>query len=212
MVILCLELLFTIVKNNKDIESLKILGNTFLYTAYADDTNFFLKKMGSIKELLNRISLFSLFSGLKPKFSKWEVTGIGLLNRVKVSGCGIKCIDLRCNKNTRNFFLYNKNIELEQNFKKTIISIEKILRVWRQRILTLEGKIIIFKTLTLSKFLFLVQVLRIPHEITTTIQQIISMKFLWDSSNVEIKHETICNDFQNGGLKNVDIPRKMLLG
>ena len=94
MVILCLELLFLIVTNNKDIESLKILRNTFLYTAYADDTNFFLKKMGSIKELLNIISLFSLFSGLKPNFSKWEVTGIGLLNRVKVSGCGIKRTDL----------------------------------------------------------------------------------------------------------------------
>ena len=29
--ILCLEILFTIVKDNKDIESLKTLGNTFLY-------------------------------------------------------------------------------------------------------------------------------------------------------------------------------------
>ena len=38
--ILCLEILFTIVKNNKDIKSLKILGNTFPYTAYADDTTF----------------------------------------------------------------------------------------------------------------------------------------------------------------------------
>ena len=33
--ILCLEVLFKTVKNNKDIKSLKILGNTFLYTAYA---------------------------------------------------------------------------------------------------------------------------------------------------------------------------------
>ena len=58
--ILSLETLFTIVKNNKDIKSLKILGNTFLYTAYADETTFFLKNW---VKLLNTISLFSLFSG-----------------------------------------------------------------------------------------------------------------------------------------------------
>ena len=39
--ILCLEILLTIVKNNKDIKSIKILGNTILYTAYTDDTTFF---------------------------------------------------------------------------------------------------------------------------------------------------------------------------
>ena len=80
--------------------------------------------------------------------------------------------------------------------------------MWRRRNLTLEDKIIVFKTLALSKFLFLAQVLPIPNQITTTIQQI-QRKFLWNSSNVKIKHEAICNDFQNGGLKNVDIPSKI---
>ena len=41
--ILCLEILFTIAENNKDIKHLKSLWNTFLYTAYPDDTNFSLK-------------------------------------------------------------------------------------------------------------------------------------------------------------------------
>ena len=75
-------------------------------------------------------------------------------------------------------------------------------------LLTLEGKIIIFKILALSKFVSLAQALPIPNEITTTIQQI-QREFLWNSSNVIIKHETICNDFQNEGLKNVNIPSKI---
>ena len=94
LLVLCLEILFTIVKNNKDIKSLKILGNTFLYTAYADDTTFFLKNLGSIKELLNTISLFSSFSGLKRNLSKCKVAGIGLFKGEKVAACGIQCIDL----------------------------------------------------------------------------------------------------------------------
>ena len=80
--------------------------------------------------------------------------------------------------------------------------------MWRQRNLSLECKSIIFKTLVLSKFVFLAQVLLIPNEITSITQRI-QRKFLWNSNNVKIKHETICNDFQNGGLKNVDTSSKM---
>ena len=43
--ILYLEILFNTVKNNKDIQSPWIFGNTFLYTAYADDMTFFFKKI-----------------------------------------------------------------------------------------------------------------------------------------------------------------------
>ena len=92
--ILCLEIIFTIVINNKDIKSLKILWKAFLYTAYAEDTFFFLKDFGSIKELLNTISLFSSFPGLKPNLSKCEVAQTELLKGVKVAVCEIKCIDL----------------------------------------------------------------------------------------------------------------------
>ena len=67
--ILCLEILFKIVENNIDIKSHKILESTFLYTSHADDMTFFLKNLGSIKELLNTSSLFLLFSGLKPNLS-----------------------------------------------------------------------------------------------------------------------------------------------
>ena len=74
--------------------------------------------------------------------------------------------------------------------------------MWCWRNLTLESKIIIFKTLALSKFVFLAQVLLIPNEITTTTQQV-QREFLWNSNNVKNKHETICNDFQNGDVKNV---------
>ena len=85
--------------------------------------------MGSIKELLNTISLFSSISGLKPNVSQCEVAGIELLKGVKVAVCGIKFIDL-----TKDvikilgifFFLYNKKYELEQNFKTTIIGIQKV--------------------------------------------------------------------------------------
>ena len=57
---LCLEVLFMLIKNNKNIKGIKILENTFLYTAYADDKTFFLKDKNSIKELLQKHFCFFL--------------------------------------------------------------------------------------------------------------------------------------------------------
>ena len=60
---------------------------------------------------------------------------------------------------------YYKNLQLENNFRKTISNIKRILKMWRLRNLTLEGKIIIFKSLALSKIIFLGQVLVVPNQI-----------------------------------------------
>ena len=210
--ILCLEILFLLIKNNKNIKGIKMFENTFLYTAYADDSTFFLKDKNSIKELLNKINYFSSFMSLKPNLSKCEVAGIGALNGAKVAICGIKCIDLmkeaikilrKTLLRLRFFFSYDKDLQLENNFRKIILNIERILKLWRQRNLTLEGKIIIFKTLALSKVTFFAEVLVIPNQIIDGLQQI-QKDFLQNSSSPKEKHETICKDFQYGGLKNID--------
>ena len=36
-------------------------------------------------ELINELNTFSNFSGLKPNKTKWEIRGIGILNRVQVA-------------------------------------------------------------------------------------------------------------------------------
>ena len=132
--------------------------NTFLYTAYAEGSTFFLKDKNSIKELLNAVNNISSLTGLKPNLSKCEVAEIGALKGVKVVICGIKCI-IDLTKEAINilgiFFPYDIPLQLENNFTKTILNIKRILKMWRQRNLTLEGKIIIFKTLALSKITFL---------------------------------------------------------
>ena len=130
--------------------------NTFLDTAYVDDSTFFLKDKNSIKELLNTINYFSSFMVLKLNLSKCEVARIGALKGVKVAICGIKCIDLtkEAIKILRVFFSYDRNLQRENNFRKTILNIERILKIWR--IL----KIIIFETLALSKITLLAQALK----------------------------------------------------
>ena len=121
-----------LIKNNKNI---KMFENTFLYTAYADVSTFFLKDKTSIKELLSTINYFSSFTGVKRNLFKCEVAGIGALKGVKVTICVIKCIDFtkEAIKILGVFFSYDKNLQLENNFRKTILNIERILKMWRRK-------------------------------------------------------------------------------
>ena len=50
--ITALEIIFTIIKSNPNIKDLNIFNYNYLYTAYADDTTFFLNDHKSVRELM----------------------------------------------------------------------------------------------------------------------------------------------------------------
>ena len=102
---------------------------------------------------METFSTFSKYSCLKPKYEKCEIAGIGVLKIVKVAVCGMKCVDL-CKGTIRIIgvhFSYNKTKQDEKNFLERMTKIQNVLKIWRTRILTLEGKIIVFKILAISK-------------------------------------------------------------
>ena len=82
------------------------------------------------------------------------------------------------------------------------------MKIWKTRKLTLEGKIVIFKTIVVPKIVF-------QAFITTVLKQIFNepkkiQKAFFLNNSPKIKHETLCNDYKAGGLKNVDIPNKII--
>ena len=68
--ILALEILFLLIKTKPEIAGLTIFDHCYLFSAYADDTTFFLKETISIKNMVNTFHLFSEFSGIKTKLIK----------------------------------------------------------------------------------------------------------------------------------------------
>ena len=73
MLILILETVFLFTKESEKVNGLNIFDKTLLYTAYTDDTTFFLKDTKSVVELINIFDTFLKFSGLKPNKSKCEI-------------------------------------------------------------------------------------------------------------------------------------------
>ena len=59
--IMTLEIFFIIIKTNKIIHGLKNFDHEYLYTAYADETTFFLEDIRSIKVVLKDLNSFSGF-------------------------------------------------------------------------------------------------------------------------------------------------------
>ena len=77
------------------------------------------------------------------------------------------------------------------------------------RNLTVKGKIAIFKTLIISEIIYLSLVTNGPMEITNELNKM-QKEFIWNGNNPKIKHSTLCNKYENGGLKNVDIFSKVI--
>ena len=88
------------------------------------------------------------------------------------------------------------------------VETQNILKLWKLRSLTIEGRIVVFKSLAISKLIHLALVTEIP---TSTINMLtkIQMEFIWKGKNPKIKTSTLCNGYENGGLKNVDIFSKV---
>ena len=82
------------------------------------------------------------------------------------------------------------------------------MNIWRQRQSTLEGKIVIFKTLSISKIVHVAYLSNVPKAIVEKLEKIQS-EFLWNGKRAKINNKTLCNKFQNGGLQKVDIQSKI---
>ena len=73
----------------------------------------------------------------------------------------------------------------------------------------IAGRIIIFRTLAISKIVYLTFLTAIPNSLIEELQRI--QKRLYGTHHVQIFcHKTLCNNIENGGLKHVNIPSKVI--
>ena len=117
--------MFNLIKQNKNIHGLTFFDHTFLYTAYADDTTFFLKDKESVKVVMNVFDTFPIYSGSKPNKSKWHPEmGVNGTLWNGMYKCNKKSVKILCIN-----FSYNKKIENEENFIKLIKKIKKVFSI-----------------------------------------------------------------------------------
>ena len=107
------------------------------------------------------------------------------------------------------------------------------MKLWRIRQLAIEGKILIFEYLAIPK---VVHVALVKDVSSSTIAQLgkiqkqiqnqqkqktkkkhkkqnknVNTKFIWKNGKPKLKHATLCNEYEQEGLKNVDIFSKITI-
>ena len=76
------------------------------------------------------------------------------------------------------------------------------------RHLSLEGKITLFKSLSISKIVYLALLTLIPNSVLEELKEI-QKKILWRNKWATIKHDTLYNNFTEGDLISIDVKHKV---
>ena len=77
----------------------------------------------------------------------------------------MRCINLVSNlvKILGIYYYYNEKLKIQENFKRHIIKMKKVLQIWRVRDLSITRKITVFKTLEISNIVHFALVKTIPN-------------------------------------------------
>ena len=150
--IICVEILAHKLRTEKNIDSFKIGNNSHALELYADDCSIFLQPES--KNLRNAVQILKQFyslSGLKISISKTKAIWFGVgYNRAE-----ILCPDLRLDWDTDFRLLgvdFDGNLDkMDRNLDSKIDEIKKVLNCWIYRSLTIYGKMVVIKTMPLSK-------------------------------------------------------------
>ena len=87
---------------------------------------------------------------------------------------GMKCVNLKNNtiKILGIHFPYNRRLENDKNYRKNLRKIEKLLKLWRMRQITIESKTLMLKTLDISKIVNLDLVKDVPSSTIAQLEKI----------------------------------------
>ena len=200
--ILVVEILAINIRESKQIKGIKISNREIKLTQYGDDTTAIMKDQNSAELFLELTKQFSKCSGLKINFDKTE--GIWLGEKINKQDKPLGILWPEEPTNFLGIYIgYNKKDIEVSNFRHKISKMKQILNSWKQRDLTLIGKILVMKTLVTSLFRYLARVISFPKEIEDEIQRCM-YEVLWNSSTHKVKKNVIIQDYEYGGLRMED--------
>ena len=102
------------------------------------------------------------------------------------------------------WFATDRNVMLRSNYDERIGKIKNVIETWQFRRLTLLGKITLIKSLLVSQLIYILTPLPTYTNALQTVNKLL-FEFLWDGKGDKIKREHIIRDYEQGGLRMIDI-------
>ena len=100
------------------------------------------------------------------------------------------------------YFALDINTREELNYKEILSKIKRLLGWWKQRDLTVMGKVHLLKTYALSKLNYVSSSFVVPKWVVAEINKI-CFEFIWNGKD-RIKRVICYQDYGDGGLRMID--------
>ena len=206
--LLCAEVLALMVKQNENIHGYRIKNQEIKLSQYADDTSLFLDgSRQSFQYCVHTILEYAKYSGLTMNFEKTKVIRFG-----PQQGNAEEFLpEMKFHWNPTSFTLLGIDFTTDLlnitdvNIDKKIESIQKEISHWNKRNLTPFGKIVVIKSLLVSKIVHILTSLPNPSEDKMIKIQKMFNEFLWNNKPDKISRKTAKQPRGFGGLGMIDL-------
>ena len=197
--ILAIELLSNAIRKTENIKGIQIGNVELKLSQFADDTTVTVSNRESIIYLWEILDLFAECSGLKVNKEKTQAMGLGtwkstnqIIHNLKVQQEPIKILGI--------WFSHDKKVMHDRNVQGKVERMKNSLAIWNSTGLTLQGRIMIVKTLGLSQLVYPMINLHVPKQTLKEIDKFV-YKFIWNGTAAKIKKSVLVGDYFDGGLK-----------
>ena len=208
--LVCAETLAILIRRNKKIKGITINGIKNLLDQFADDLDICsLYEQESMSEILHCFQKFHHNSGFLLSYEKTSIYRIGSLRNTNSQ---LYTKDIKWTNNPINVLgVYIDNNEetcVRLNYENTLEKVKSILNSWKNRQLSLMGKINVINTLVASQLIYKMTVLsNIPDTIIKNIYNEIT-RFIWNGRRSKISISDLQSNKRQGGLNLVNIKHR----
>jgi exonuclease III len=201
--ILCSELLSSFIRQDSTITGLHIGDTVHKVLQFADDTILLANDKKDIKRYLHVLKQFGEVSGLKVNKSKTELVYLSNTKHKENNLFGLSW----CTgpfKYLGVWFSHDYGLQEYKNYRHRVDTITNLLKIWRQRDLSLKGKVIILRSLALSQLIYPMSLLELPKWVVDEVNALF-FDFLWSGKPPKVRGDTVIKGIKEGGLKMVDL-------
>ena len=202
--ILAIEPLAMALKNNKEIQGIRVGDIEYKVGMYADDTFLLLKgDEHSMRVAVEMFKKFHLCSGLGLNEDKTQVAWLG-----EKRGSPERLVSEFELNWTTSFTLLGIRFStlsadgcVDINLQGKIKEISNVLNRYKHRNLTIMGKVTVIKTLAIPKLVHVLTVIPNPKpEFFTRINELFAL-FLWNNKKGKVNRNLLAQGIEEGGLK-----------
>ena len=181
--LLCSEILAHMIRQNKEIRGYCVLDKEIRISQYADDTSLFLDgSQKSFETCVHTVMEYAKYSGLAMNFEKTKVIWFGCNNNQNETY--LPHLNFEWNPPSFNILGIEFTTDLinitDINIAPKLIEIQRDINSWSKRDLTPFGKVVVIRTLLISKIVHIFISLPTPSKNTILNINKMLFEFLWD--------------------------------